>query len=116
VAAFDIFFVPPHLTFHVADTQYLFTFAVMLGTVLVVSTLAVRLRERAESARQREQRTAVLYALSHDLAAARDTETILRSAVGHAFEVFYSQVMILLSDSDGRVSERASATVTYPLR
>jgi two-component system sensor histidine kinase KdpD len=113
VAVFDFFFVPPYLTFAVADTEYLFTFAVMLFTGLVVSTLAVRLRERAESARQREQRTGILYALSRDLAAARDTEAILRSAVAHVYEVFYSQVMILLPDENGRVTERASATVTY---
>ena len=31
VAAFDFFFVPPHLTFAVSDTQYVITFAVMLG-------------------------------------------------------------------------------------
>jgi two-component system sensor histidine kinase KdpD len=85
----------------------------MLVTALVTSTLAVRLRERAAVARQREQRTAVLYALSRDLAAARDAEAILRSGVAHVFEVFYSQVMILLPDRDGHVTERASATVTY---
>jgi two-component system sensor histidine kinase KdpD len=113
VAVFAFFFVEPYLTFAVSDTQYLVTFAVMLVTALVISTLAVRLRERAEVARQRERRTAVLYALSRDLAAARDTEAILRSGVAHVFEVFYSQVMILLPDRDGHVTERASATVTY---
>ena len=30
VSAFDFFFVPPHLTFAVADTQYLITFAAFL--------------------------------------------------------------------------------------
>jgi two-component system sensor histidine kinase KdpD len=113
VAVFDFFFVPPYLTFAVRDTEYLVTFAVMLVTGLVISTLAVRLREHAESARQGEQRTAVLYALSRDLAAARDTETILRSAVAHIHEIFYSQVMILLPDPEDRVTERASAAVTY---
>src|SRR5262249_40439697 len=31
VAAFDFFFIPPRYTFAVADTQYLFTFVVMLA-------------------------------------------------------------------------------------
>ena len=74
---------------------------------------AIRLREHGEAARRGEQRTAVLYALSRDLAAARDTETILRAAVAHIHEVFYSQVMILLPDVEDRVMERASAAVTY---
>ena len=38
VAVFDFFFVPPHLTFAVADTQYLVTFAVMLVVGLLIST------------------------------------------------------------------------------
>jgi two-component system sensor histidine kinase KdpD len=113
VAIFDFFFVPPYLTFAVSDTEYLVTFAVMLVTALVISTLAVRLRERGEAARRGEQRTAILYALSRDLATARDTETILRSAIAHIHEVFYSQVMILLPDAGGQVAERASAAVTY---
>lgn len=74
VAAFDFFFVPPHLTFAVADTQYLVTFAIMLGTALLVSTLVVRVREHAEEARKRENaaerertRNAILSSVSHDL-------------------------------------------------
>jgi two-component system sensor histidine kinase KdpD len=36
VAAFDFFFVPPHLTFAVSDTQYLVSFAVMAVVGLLV--------------------------------------------------------------------------------
>src|SRR6185503_8521317 len=42
VAAFDFFFVPPHLTFAVSDTQYIVTFAVMLLVALLISGLAAR--------------------------------------------------------------------------
>ena len=47
VAVFDFFFVPPHLTFAVRDTQYLVTFAVMLVVGVLVSSLAARVREVA---------------------------------------------------------------------
>ena len=60
VAAFDFFFIPPHLTFAVEDTEYLFTFAVMLLTGLIISTLTARLKFQAEAARGREQRAASL--------------------------------------------------------
>jgi two-component system sensor histidine kinase KdpD len=59
VAAFDFFLVPPLYTFAVADTPYLVTFAVMLGTGLIVSTLAVRLRDQLQEARRRERRAAL---------------------------------------------------------
>jgi K+-sensing histidine kinase KdpD len=61
VATFDFLFVPPRLTFAVADTQYLLTFAVMLMTGLVISTLVARVRFQADSARGRERSTAALY-------------------------------------------------------
>jgi hypothetical protein len=44
VATFDFVFVEPFYTFAVADQQYLFTFAVMLLTALVISTLTDRMR------------------------------------------------------------------------
>jgi len=72
VAAFDFFFVRPFLTFAVSDTEYLITFGVMLVTGLVISTLTTRLRQQAEAAAEREARTAALYAMSRDLAAAAD--------------------------------------------
>ena len=81
VAAFDLFFVPPHLTFAVEDTQYIVTFGVMLAVGLLISRLAAQVREQAEQAREREigfnqlrvaaeterLRNALLSSVSHDL-------------------------------------------------
>jgi two-component system sensor histidine kinase KdpD len=113
VAAFDFFFVHPYLTFAVSDTEYLLTFAVMLITALVISTLTVRLKQQAEAARDREQRAAALYALSRDLAAARNTDEVLKAAARHISSVFLSQVLLLVPDETGRVAERAGESVTY---
>ena len=88
VAVFDFFFVPPHLTFAVADSQYLFTLFVMLAAAMLIGTLAARLRsqvhtaralarERVRLAREAEEarlqgetermRNALLSSVSHDL-------------------------------------------------
>ncbi len=115
VAAFDFFFVPPYYNFAVSDTEYLVTFAVMLITALMISTLTVRLRQQAEAADDRERRTAALYAMSRDLAAAKDTDEILHAAARHIHSVFLSQVLLLLPDSGGKVSERAGESVTFIL-
>lgn len=102
VAAFDFFFVPPYLTFAVDDTQYLFTFVVMLATALTISTLTSRVTFQAESARTRERRTASLYAISHQLAAARTLEQIAQASSQHVGEAIDGKVAILLSsDSAG---------------
>jgi two-component system sensor histidine kinase KdpD len=102
VAAFDFFFVRPYYSFAVSDTQYFVTFAVMLVVALVISGLTIRIRAQAESARQRERRTAALYALSRELASVRGTQDVLSAAVRHIAEVFRSQVVILLPDALGR--------------
>lgn len=113
VAAFDFFFVAPHLTFAVSDTEYVITFVVMLATALLISTLTARLRQQAEAAREREERTAALYAMSRELAAAPDEEAILAAAARHIQSVFESQVLLLLPDAESRVRERAGESVTF---
>jgi len=115
VAAFDFFFVRPYYTFAVSDTEYLFTFAVMLITGLVISNLTVRLRRQAAVARERETRTASLYAMSRDLAAAPDEAAILDAAARHISAVFLSQTLLLLPDDRGNVVEKAGKSVTYLL-
>src|SRR5437867_1730369 len=105
VAAFDFFFVPPHMTFAVSDTQYLVTFGVMLVVSLLISTLAVRVRAQAEAARQREQRTQALYAMSRELAGARTAEEVVRIASRHVSELVQGSASVLLPGSNGRLEE-----------
>ncbi len=101
VAAFDFFFVPPYFTFAVSDVRYVFTFVVMLAVGFVISGLTVRVRAQASAARDREQRTAVLYAMSRELASTRGVDDLLAIAIRHIGEVFPSQVAVLLPDPDG---------------
>ena len=103
VATFDFFFVPPYFSFAVSDIQYLLTFAVMLAVALVISNLAVRIREQAALARYRERRTAVLYALSRDLATHRGVAMLAQVAGKHLREVFDGQVALFLADAEKRV-------------
>src|SRR5438128_1240505 len=104
VGAFDFFFVPPYLTFAVSDVRYIFTFAVMLVVGFVISGLTVRIRAQALAAREREQRTAALYAMSRELASTRGGDELLQIAVRHIAEVFRSQVVVLLPDATGRLA------------
>jgi two-component system sensor histidine kinase KdpD len=103
VAAFDFFFVPPMYTFAVQDTQYLFTFAVMLATALVISTLTARVKFQAERARYRERRTASLYGISHQLAAVQTRDQIAQAAARHVGDAVDAQVALLFSDGLGHM-------------
>jgi two-component system sensor histidine kinase KdpD len=104
VAAFDFFFVPPFLTFSVSDTEYLFTFGVMLVVSLLISTLAVRVRAQAEGARRRELRTQVLYSMSRDLARSRTAQEVTRAASRHVSDIFQGRAEILVPGPDGGLS------------
>jgi two-component system sensor histidine kinase KdpD len=106
VAAFDFFFVPPSLSFHVSDTQYLVTFGVMLAAALVMSTMAARMREQTIAARAREESTAALYKLGRELAGLRSVEDILSASVQTVGDLFSSRVVLLLPDATGRVAAR----------
>jgi two-component system, OmpR family, sensor histidine kinase KdpD len=105
IASFDFFFVHPYYTFSVADVRYVLTFGVMLTVALVMGNLTGRIRNAAEAARQRERRTAALYALSRDLADARDPEALSAAVARSVGDTFGGEPAVLLPDPDGRVRE-----------
>ena len=101
VAAFDFFFVPPRLTFQVSDAQYLVTFLVMLAVTLTIGNLMANVRQQNRVAGARERRTALLYAMSRELAGTRGSDNMARVAVRHVAEVFDSSAVVLTPDAHG---------------
>ncbi|HEV8358566.1 MAG TPA: DUF4118 domain-containing protein [Gemmatimonadales bacterium] len=83
IAVFDFVFVPPYYTFSVHDTAYFLTFGVMLAVALVMSGLTARIREQREEARERERRTAALYAMERELSEAVGREALVAIAERH---------------------------------
>src|SRR5262245_20912880 len=104
VAALDYFFVSPQFTFAVSDLRYVLTFGVMLVVALLVSTFTVRLREQAEEARQRERRTAALYAMGRQFVIETGVAEIARVAVGHVRELLGVEAIVLLADRHGNLT------------
>lgn len=100
VLAFDFFFVSPHLTFAVADTEYLTTFAGLFTVGAVISTLVARGRERAEALQAREVQTASLYYLSRDLAVAADTVAITKAVIKNVREGVNAELVVFLADGE----------------
>lgn len=109
VAAFDFCFVPPYLTFTVADQQYLWTFLVMLVTAGVIGTLTHRVRLQADAARRRERRTQTLLALSRELASARTVDDILNATARQVSEALGGRVSVLLPDGDRKLALKADS-------
>src|ERR1700733_2904574 len=98
--AFNYFFVPPVFTFHVDDPQYVFALGVMLIVALVIGNLVISIRHHRDTADARAERTAVLYSMSRQLAAASDAAAMADVAVRHIRAIFHSGVAVLITDDN----------------
>jgi two-component system, OmpR family, sensor histidine kinase KdpD len=98
VVLFDFFFVPPHLTLAVSDTEYILTFFGLLAVSLVISYLTAQVREQAEAAQRREAQTAALYELGHDLTATVGLEAVAKTIISHISQTFSRDVAIFLPE------------------
>ncbi|MEG0675850.1 MAG: sensor histidine kinase KdpD [Comamonas sp.] len=100
VLLFDFYFVPPRNSFSVNDTQYIFTFCLMLGVALVCGQLMARLRREARVAAERERRAGALARLARDLSGALTQEQVTQIALTTIAGVFDAQAGLLLPDSE----------------
>jgi two-component system, OmpR family, sensor histidine kinase KdpD len=116
VFAFDFCFVPPRFTFSVADFQYIVTFVIMLTVALTIANLMASVRQQTRVAGARQRRTALLYAMSRELAATRGVTNMARVAVKHIAEVFDCQAVVLLPDATGRLHYPREAPIEGSLR
>lgn len=99
VLAFDFFFVPPFLSFTVADLRYLVSFAVYLAVAALTASLAARLRQQLNFAKQREAHTASLYVLSRQMTAITDINSLLENVSRQVSDTINTQVAIYLPDN-----------------
>jgi two-component system sensor histidine kinase KdpD len=115
VLAFDFFFVPPYLTFHVSDGEYLITFGVMLVVTLIISRMTLQIREQAETARERERRTSNLYQMSQEFSNSSSVTELAQIAIRHIDDLFESRSIIALpfnGELQTYGSQQASAKLT----
>jgi two-component system sensor histidine kinase KdpD len=103
VLVFDFFFVPPHLTFAVSDTQYILTFAVMLGIGLLISELTSRLQAQLRASQQQERRTSQLFRMTRQLSELAGSEFLARTAGRQLEEIFDGEVVLYFREPSGQL-------------
>jgi two-component system sensor histidine kinase KdpD len=104
---YDFFFVQPIYTFTVTKPQDVLSLLVFLVIAVLTSNLTARVRNQAETARRREERTAALYAFSRQLATAVGVDDLLPIIVRQVAEQFLAKVIVLLPDG-GHLAARAA--------
>lgn len=99
--AFDFFFSPPFFALTVTDVHHSVTFAVMLVVAVVIAKLTQRVRDQVEVARRSERRTALLYAMSRELARTEGFAALVRVGARHVEQVFEAATAIVTIDKCG---------------
>jgi two-component system sensor histidine kinase KdpD len=118
VLVFDFVFVAPRWSFAVSDTQYIITFAVMLGIGLLISELTSRLQVQLRASQHQEQRTAQLFRMTRQLSELAGSDFLVRTAGRQLEEIFDGDVAIYLRDESNGVSLRfgeRSKIVSHPI-
>lgn len=113
VLLFDVFFIKPYFSVGVEDTQYLFTFIVMLGVSLLVARLTGKNRSQAEISRRNERRLESLYHLNQALTGFSDTKSIGPVAENVIQELFGGQAAISIADVNGRLHDVCSHSAAF---
>ena len=106
---YDFFFLPPVYTFTITHAEDVLSLLVFLIVAVLTSDLTARIGAQAESARQREARTAALYAFSREIAGAAGVEDLGAIVARHLADEFQGQAVVLLPGIGGLV-----ARATYP--
>jgi len=112
IIAFDFLFVPPVLSFTVADIKYIFSFAIYFFIAFITGKLSARLKRQIKNSRLRENRAAALYGLSRDIAAVDNLDTVLQGIARKVAEAVEADIALLLPGEDGQISLQASSGST----
>lgn len=114
VLAFDYFFVHPRFSFAVSDTEYIVTFISFMAVGLIISSSASLLRDQVDQLRQRETNTRAVNALSKELTAAVDLDSVVQVIIRVLGQTFERDVIILLPD--GQSLTQKAATTNFSLK
>ncbi len=94
----NFLFMEPKFTFNVIQRDYPITFAVMLLTALIMSTMTVRIKSQVESAKNREQRTEVLYEINKKLLVTRGLHKIIGLTNEYIVKIFGRSAIFYTKD------------------
>ncbi|MCL5037905.1 MAG: DUF4118 domain-containing protein [Chloroflexi bacterium] len=101
IAVFDYLFVRPYFTFNVHDMEYFVSFIIYIVVVVIISNLALRVREEVALLKESESRNTALYELSRELVTARNVEQVLSVLIRHITEIFPAEVSVFLPSGEG---------------
>ncbi len=104
---YNFFFTEPLYSLAVNDPSYLLTFAVMMITSLITSTLTSHAQANALEAKQKESEATALYQLTNHLTDANNLEEICQIAMTQISDMLLTEVQVNALDEDNDSKEKA---------
>jgi two-component system, OmpR family, sensor histidine kinase KdpD len=98
--AYNFYFIPPVYTFTIADPKELFALLVFFAVAVVTGSLAGRMREAADSARQRATALHSLNEFAGRLSASRSIPAILEALAAQCATTIHGDVVVLRAGDD----------------
>jgi two-component system, OmpR family, sensor histidine kinase KdpD len=94
----NFFFIPPALTFHIAEPQDTLMFVMYFVIASILGNLTSRIRVQQLALQHREEQAVALYMLAREVANATNIDEVLVTAVKQLGRVFSAKISILLPD------------------
>lgn len=101
ILLFNFFFTEPYYTLKVNDLTYLITFAIMLFTSIVASTLTYKVKKAASDAKERENESNALYKMTNHLTDAEEMEAIAKIVVSATSDALSCNASCICFDENG---------------
>lgn len=102
--AFDFFYVPPILKFTTNNTQYIFTFFLVLITAVYVGLMSGKLRREADLACVRDFRSSAVAELAKELTKSITVEQVAEVVQRHLSPLLQADISLGFPDHDDRLS------------
>jgi two-component system sensor histidine kinase KdpD len=96
----NFFFLPPRLTFVIANVEDAILFSLYFVVAIVLGQLVARIRAQEQAERRREERAVALYELTRDLAEATSRDEVVWQLISQVNRLFRAPVAVALSVND----------------
>jgi len=104
----NYFFIPPHYTFHIDKTEDILMFGMFFLIALVNGVLTTRVRRQEKLAREREERTNILFQLTKELSRSNGIDQVLAVTLQNISNHFATDYFIILQDGQGSLNKYGS--------
>ncbi|MEE4176660.1 MAG: DUF4118 domain-containing protein [Bacteroides sp.] len=105
--AWNFFFIPPHLTFHIDKTEDILIFGLFFIIAFVNGVLTTRVRRQQKISQEREKRTNALFQLTRGLSKASGLDEVLQVAVVEIRKNFEREALFFLQDGNNVLTDTA---------